>query len=78
MKRLGALLQAIWPDDEDVQKPSVFISFWIRGRSWRPLGGFVERLKASWRRLEASRSALQPSWRRLVAYEVSERRLEAS
>ena len=46
MERLVASLQAIWPDDENVEKPLVFICFWTLGRSWRPLvfvfEGFVE------------------------------------
>ena len=44
MERLGALLQAIWPDAENVEKPLIFFCFWTLGRSWRPLGDFLERL----------------------------------
>ena len=51
-KRLGALLQAIWPDTENVEKPLVFLVFWSMGRSWGTLG-------PSWRRLE---DVLEPSW----------------
>ena len=58
MKRLGALLQAIWPDDENVEKPLVFLAFWSPGRSWKRLGGLLERLvgvlEASWSRLGAT------------------------
>ena len=46
---LGALLQAIWPDTENVEQPLVFIIFGSLGRSWRRLG-------ASWGRHELCRS----------------------
>ena len=55
LERLGALLQAIWPDAENVEKPLVFLAVWSLGRSWRPLG-------ASWRRLGASKRRLEASW----------------
>jgi hypothetical protein len=58
LKRVGALLQAIWPDDENVGKPFVFLAFWSPGRSWKRLGGFLERLggvlETSWSRLGAA------------------------
>ena len=58
LKRLGALLQAIWPDDENVEKPLVFLAFWSPGRSWKRLGGLLERLggilETSWSRLGAA------------------------
>ena len=53
MERLGALLQAIWPDAENVEKPFIVLAFWSPGRSWK--------------RLEASQSVLEASWRRLGA-----------
>ena len=59
---LGALLKAIWPETENVENPMVFLALWSLGRSWRRLGGVLERLggvsEASWRVLEVS-------WRRL-------------
>ena len=58
LKRLGALLQAIWPDAENVEKPLVFLAFWGPGRSWKRLGGLLERLggilETSWSRLGAA------------------------
>ena len=58
LKRLGALLQAIWPDAENVDKPLVFLAFWSPGRSWKRLGGLLERLggvlETSWSRLGAA------------------------
>ena len=58
MKRLGALLQAIWPDAENVEKPLVVLAFWGPGRSWKRLGGLLERLggilETSWSRLGAA------------------------
>ena len=57
MERLGALLQAIWPEAENVEKPLVFLAFWSLGRSWRPL-------EASWSRLGG---VLELSWSRLGA-----------
>ena len=44
MERLGALLQATWPDAENVGKPLVFLAFWGPSRSWKRLGGLLERL----------------------------------
>ena len=52
MEGLGALLKAILPDAENVEKPLVFLGFWSLGRSWRPLD-------ASWSRLG---DVLEPSW----------------
>ena len=54
MKRLGAPLQAIWPDAENVEKPLVFLVCWSLGRSWRALGASWSVLKTSWRRFGAA------------------------
>ena len=43
MKRLEALLKAIWPDSENVEKPLVFLAFSSLGRSWKRLRGLLER-----------------------------------
>ena len=65
LKRLGALLQAIWPDDENVEKPLVFLAFWSPGRSWKRLGGLLERLggilETSWSRLGAAAAVAAPA-----------------
>ena len=57
LKRLGALLQAIWPDAENVEMIG-FLAFWSPGRSWERLGGLLERLggvlETSWSRLGAA------------------------
>ena len=47
LKRLGALLQVIWPDTENVENTLVVLACLSLGRSWRPLG-------AAWGRLGAS------------------------
>jgi 2-hydroxychromene-2-carboxylate isomerase len=44
MKRLEALLKAIWPDAENIEKPLVFLAFSSLGRSWKRLRGLLERL----------------------------------
>ena len=44
IKRLEALVKAIWPDAENVEKPLVFLAFWSLGRSWKRLRGLLERL----------------------------------
>ena len=58
LERLGALLQAIWPDDENVEKRLVVLAFGSPGRSWLRLGGLLERLggvlETSWSRLGAA------------------------
>ncbi len=62
---LGALLKAIWPDTENVEKPLVFLAFGSLGRSWRRLGSVLE---ASWSVLERLRGILKrlvASWKRL-------------
>ena len=54
MERLGALLKAIWPDAENVEKPLVFFGF----GALAALGTVLERLggvlKTSWRRFGAA------------------------
>ncbi len=57
MERLVASLQAIWPDDENVEKTS---GFPLCLDTW-PL------LEASWKRLGAIRSVLKTSWSYLGA-----------
>ena len=58
MKHLGALLQAIWRDAENVENTLVFLCFGALGRSWKRLGGLLERLgsilETSWSRLGAA------------------------
>ena len=44
MKRIEALLKAIWPDAENVEKPLVVLAFSSLGRSWKRLRGLLERL----------------------------------
>ena len=44
MKRLEALLKAIWPDAENVENPLVFLSFSSLGRAWKRLRSLLERL----------------------------------
>ena len=44
LNRIAALLQATWPDAENVEKPLVFLALWSPGRSWKRLG-------ASWKLL---------------------------
>ena len=65
MERLGALLQAIWRDAENVEKTVVFLCVLTLGRSWRLIGGLLEatsslleRLRVVLKRLEASCSCL--------------------
>jgi hypothetical protein len=52
VERRGALLQAIWPDMKNAEKPLVFLAFWSPGRSWKRLRGLLERrgavLETSW------------------------------
>jgi hypothetical protein len=48
----------MWPDAENVEKPLIFLAFWGPGRSWKRLGGLLERLggvlETSWSRLGAA------------------------
>ena len=44
MKRLEALLTAMWPDAENVEKTLVFLALSSLGRSWKRLRGLLERL----------------------------------
>jgi hypothetical protein len=44
IKRLEALVKAIWPEEENVEKPLVFLGFSSLGRSWKRLRGLLERL----------------------------------
>ena len=53
LKRLGALLKAIWPDTEKVEKPLVFFVFRSLGRSWRRLRRVLEGLGGTWKGLDS-------------------------
>ena len=68
MKRLGALLQATWPDAENVEKPLVFPSFRRLGRSWKRLGDV----------LEASGSVLKTAWSWLGAAATDDAAFDAA
>jgi hypothetical protein len=50
LELLAALLKAIWPDTENVDKSLSVLAFWSLGRSWRHLGSVLERLggEGSW------------------------------
>jgi hypothetical protein len=62
LEPLGALLKAIWPETEKVEKPLVFLAFWSLGRSGRRLDGVLE---ASWSVPNESWIILEPCWRRV-------------
>ena len=44
MKRIDALLKAMWPDAENIAKPLVFLAFSSLGSSWKRLRSLLERL----------------------------------
>ena len=81
MERLRALLKAIWPDAENVEKPLVFLVFSRIRRFWEPcafwmrLGGVLERLGSV---LERLGGVLEAAWRRLGASLSVLERLRAS
>ncbi len=75
MKRFGALLQAIWPDAEHLEKPLVLLAFWSFSRSWRPLGSVLD---ASWRPLGCFGSCLEATAATDAAFDATEDASESS
>ncbi len=65
---LVVVWQSIWPAAENVEKPLVFLAFWSPGRSWKRLGGVLERLGG----------ILEPSWSRLGAAAGSDAGFDAA